>query len=83
MSKFTKGTWRLEDKNRQVCCKIFPIANISYEFLPLSEAEANARLIMYAPKMYEILNRVLKEVDNADIQSDIISLLKNIDNENI
>ena len=83
MSNFTKGTWRLEDKNREVYCGIFPIANISYEFLSLSEAEANARLIMHAPKMYEILNRVLKEVDNADIQSDIISLLKNIDNENI
>ena len=83
MSKFTKGTWRLEDKNREVYCGIFPIANISYEFLSLSEAEANARLIMHAPKMYEILNRVLKEVDNADIQSDIISLLKNIDDENI
>ena len=80
--KFTQGEWRLEDKNREVCCEHLPIADISYENLSLAEGEANARLIMYAPQMYEMLIRAFMGVDNTYLKSDIVSLLKNINNIN-
>ena len=80
--KFTQGEWRLEDKNREVCCKHLPIADISYENLSFAEGEANARLIMYAPQMYEMLIRAFMTLNDIYLKSDIVSLLKNINNIN-
>ena len=65
MSKHTPGPWRTHSANEMVIMKGEGLCNniastcISDVCRTVSEADANARLIAAAPKMYELLQAIV------------------------